>query len=193
MSCEGRERARKGERARKRAAKGASKGKGRRRYRQGASLRYTGLFCAPGIISHVKYYQVLHRLTRRPPAPARLRRCAASQPATLHQSAPSDTRRMARRSQRATRRSQHAARSQRRAVSASQRQSAIGKPKEISDLRRVRADFGCATPHPGRAAGGQDDFDTSTGRRPKIFGDTRKTLPRKILRTKNFFAVISEA
>jgi hypothetical protein len=45
--------------------------------------------------------------------------------------------------------------SQRRAVMASQRKSAIGKCSKIKDLRRVRADFGRATPHPGGPAGGR--------------------------------------
>ena len=67
-----------------------------------------------------------------------------------------------------------------------------GKAKENKDLRRVStADLGldgCADPPRGSVGGGQDDFDTPTGRRFQIFRASENRAPRKILRTKIFRA-----
>lgn len=125
--------------------------------------------------------------TLAPVAPACLRR-PASLPASLPASgdaAPVSPRRCTPR--RCTPRRWPVSASQRRATLASQRQSAPvratrrqvspsqgnGKAKENKGLRQVRAAvrgwIGCADPPRGPVGGGQDDFDTPTGRQPEIF------------------------
>jgi hypothetical protein len=63
-----------------------------------------------------------------------------------------------------------------RAVSASQRKSGAGKANEIKGLRRVRPLTWSRDPPRGWPGGGQDDFDTLTGRQSEIFGGTAKIL-----------------
>jgi hypothetical protein len=123
--------------------------------------------------------------------PARLRRCAAQSPggATLwdcshvKQSQVRHSLTLFLSGIALTQRSQHAARG---AVMASQRKSGAGKCSKIKGLRRVRGWDRSRDPPRGWPGGGQDDFDTSTGRYRKFFA-ARKFLLKNFCIVSNIY------
>jgi hypothetical protein len=182
MSCEGRER-----------AKGRERGppEGQLRARGGAGIGKGQACAARGCFAHlsesrpIAYQDVTHVNIMRS-APAAPLRCAAQSAGDAAPVSPRN--RLALNDTRQAK----SARSQRKSAQVRGWKSQ-GNQGLAPSQGRVRGWNRSREPPRGSVGGGQDDFDTLTGRQPEIFGDTRKTLPRKILRTKNFFAVISAA